>query len=125
MTDATASFFDDLGRRGHESLLAHVTGTIRFDLKDVKRTDHFIVAVQKGDITVSKANEDANCVVRADRALFDDFAKGESNMMTAFLRREVTFEGDPQLLVLFQRIFQVPQSSPEKTAAISEERRHA
>src|SRR5215204_6005503 len=125
MTDATANFFDELGRRKHEPLLAQVTGTVRFDLKKGNRTEHFFVAIKKGDVTISSANEDADCVVRADRAMFDGFATGESNAMTAFLRREITFEGDPQLLVQFQRIFQGPQSSLGKSAAGADERRTA
>jgi putative sterol carrier protein len=125
MTDATANFFDELGRRGHEPLLAHVSGTLRFDLRTGKRTEHYFVDMKNGDLTVSRSNDEADCVVHADRELFDGFASGEANAMTAFLRREITFDGDPQLLVLFQRIFQTPQSSPQKSVAIGDERRHA
>jgi putative sterol carrier protein len=125
MTDATASFFDELGRRKHEPLLAQVTGTVRFDLKKGNRTEHFFVAIKKGDLSVTSANDQADCVVHADRAMFDGFATGESNAMTAFLRREITFDGDPQLLVLFQRIFNGPQSSWEKSTAGASERRQA
>ena len=125
MTDATANFFEGLGRRKHEPLLAQVTGTVRFDLRKGKRMDHFFVVIKKGDVTVSSANEEADCVVHADRAMFDGFATGESNAMTAFLRREITFEGDPQLLVLFQRIFQGPQDSLERSTAGADERKTA
>jgi len=125
MTDATANFFDELGRRKHEPLLAQVTGTMRFDLTKGNRTEHFFVAIKKGDISVSSASDEADCVVHADREMFDGFATGESNAMTAFLRREITFDGDPQLLVLFQRIFQGPQSTREKSAAGASERRQA
>jgi len=125
MTDATANFFDELGQREHEPLLAQVTGTMRFDLRNGKRTEHYFVAIKKGNVAVSRAKEEADCVVHADRELFDGFATGESNAMTAFLRREITFEGDPQLLVLFQRIFQGPQGSREKPAAVGDKRRQA
>jgi hypothetical protein len=37
MTDPTAEFFDELGRRGHEPLLEKATGTLRFDIADGKR----------------------------------------------------------------------------------------
>jgi putative sterol carrier protein len=111
MTDATTQFFSELGQRGHEPLLERFNGTVRFDLNRGKRTDYFRVAVKRGDITVAKENEEADCVVRADRALFDGFATGEANIMTAFLRGELTVQGDPQMLVLFQRIFPGPPSS--------------
>jgi putative sterol carrier protein len=125
MTDATANFFEELGRRGHEPLLGQVTGTVRFDLKKGNRTEHYFVDMKKGDMTVSRANDEADCVVHADRELFDRFVSGEANAWTAFLRREVTFEGDPQLLVLFQRILLTPHGSAEKSVAIGDERRHA
>ena len=125
MTDATATFFEELERRGHEPLLEHVTGTMRFDLSHGKRTDHFFVSLTKGDLDISTENAEADCVVTADRALFDGFATGDKNMMTAFLRREVTLQGDPQLLVLFQRIFQGPQRSSETSVAIGQERRQS
>ncbi|MFL5760238.1 MAG: SCP2 sterol-binding domain-containing protein [Thermomicrobiales bacterium] len=125
MTDATANFFEELGRRRHEPLLARVTGTMRFDLKKGNRTERFLVAMKKGDVTVSSADEEADCVVYADRQQFDAFVLGESNAMTAFLRREITFDGDPRLLVTFQRIFQGPETSTRSPVAIDNERRHA
>ena len=39
MTDATAAFFDALVERGHEPLLEKATVTVRFDLKQGKKTD--------------------------------------------------------------------------------------
>src|SRR6476660_7342662 len=108
MTDSTSQFFEELGRRGHEPLLERYDGSVRFDLSKNKRTEHFLVAIRKGDISVARANGAADCVVRVDRALFDDFATGEKNMMTAFLRGEITLQGDPELLVLFQRVLPAP-----------------
>ena len=34
MTDEVADFFDELERRGHDPLLAKVTGSVRFDIVD-------------------------------------------------------------------------------------------
>ena len=50
MTDATTEFFDKLARRGHEPLLKKVTGTMRFDLAQGTRTDHYFVAVKHGAV---------------------------------------------------------------------------
>jgi hypothetical protein len=114
MTDATTEFFDDLGRRGHEPLLERVSGTLRFDLVRGERTDHRFVAVTKGDVVVSDEYAEADFVVRADRAVFDGIAKGETNAMAATLRGALAFQGDPQLFVRFQRLFPGPPKSHDR-----------
>ena len=91
MIDSTAEFFQELGRRGHEPLLEKATGIVRFDL-----------------VSVSRKNAGADCIVRAERTLFDAMATGDVNGMAAYLRGELTLEGDPELLVLVQRVFPGP-----------------
>jgi putative sterol carrier protein len=108
MTDSTAEFFQELGRRGHEPLLEKGTGTVRFDLVDDTRTDRWLVTLDKGDVSVSHKNAAADCVVRAERKLFDAMASGGVNGMAAYLRGELTLEGDPELLVLIQRVLPGP-----------------
>jgi putative sterol carrier protein len=108
MTDSTTEFFQELGRRGHEPLLEKGTGTIRFDLVDGKRTDRWLVTLDKGDVSVSRKNAAADCVVRTDKRLFDGMVSGEVNGMAAYLRGELTAEGDPELLVLIQRVLPEP-----------------
>ena len=105
MTDATAEFFDALVERGHEPLLEKATVTVRFDLKDAKKTDRWLVSVVKGDLAVSRRNLRADCVVSADKALFDDIVSGKTNALAAMLRGAMSIECDTQPLVLFQRLF--------------------
>src|SRR5829696_8605354 len=105
MTDATTEFFSALGQRGHEPLLERVTGTLRFDLAEGERTDHHFVTISKGDIAVSDANTEADCVVRTDRALFAGIVSGEQNAMAAALRGALDFRGNAALLLSFQRLF--------------------
>jgi putative sterol carrier protein len=111
MADTTAQFFEQLGRRGHEPLLEHATGTLRFDLAEGKRTDRWLVSVKKGDVAVSHENGEADVVVTTDRALFDSLASGEQNAMAALLRGAVGVEGRVQLVALFQRLFPGPPKS--------------
>jgi putative sterol carrier protein len=113
MLHGSDQFFDDLGRRGHEAQLETVTGTLRFDLVHGKQTDHIYVAVAKGDIAVSDDNVTADCVVRADRALFDGVVNGDTNPMAATLRGAITVEGDVQLLLRFERLFAGPPNSSD------------
>jgi putative sterol carrier protein len=108
MTDSAAEFFQELGRRGYEPLLEKGTGTVRFDLVDGTRTDRWLLVLVRGDVSVSRKNAAADCVVRAERSLFDGMASGGVNAMAAYLRGELTLEGDPELLVLFQRVLPGP-----------------
>jgi putative sterol carrier protein len=104
MGDETATFFEDLRRRGHEPLLETTAGTIRFDLARDGRLEHWLVTLDRGTVAVSRRRTRADCVARTEKALFDAFARGDANAMTAVLRGELTFEGDPELLVRFQRL---------------------
>ena len=104
MADATGDFFAELGRRGHEPLLQKLTGTFRFDVTG-ERDEHWFVGVSKGDITVSRRNDKADCSVRSDRDVFDAVVAGEANALAATLRGAVVIDGDLGLLAGFQRLF--------------------
>jgi alkyl sulfatase BDS1-like metallo-beta-lactamase superfamily hydrolase len=105
----TAAFFDELGSRGHEPLLRKVTGSARFDVVAGERTERWLLAVDKGDIRVSRGNAPADSVLRANKASFDRILAGQLNLMAAVLRGELAVEGDPRLLVRLQRLFPRPQ----------------
>ena len=108
MTGATERLFAGLDRRGHEPLLEHLDGTLRFEISDGERTDEWSVRTERGDLRVSRERVDADCVVRSTRALFEDLADRRTDGITAMLRGELMFDGDPEMLVLVQRIFKVP-----------------
>ena len=115
MTDATTRFFEDLDVRGHEPLLEKATGTLRIELSNGKTKARWFVTVKKGDVTVSHANEKADCVVRMDQALFEQIVTGRENATAALLRGLVAVEGNPQLLVLFQRLFPGPPNGKRQS----------
>jgi putative sterol carrier protein len=71
----------------------------------------WLITITKGDVALSHRNAKADCVVRADRALFDGIANGEANAMAAFLRGAIDVEGDRGLLLAFQRVFPGPAST--------------
>jgi putative sterol carrier protein len=117
VTDATADFFDGLGRRGHEPLLEKTTGTVRVDLVNGKQTERWLIAVDKGDVTVSHKNVGADCTIRVKRALFEGMAGGTVNATAAVLRGELAIEGNWELMVLFQRLFPGPPGSRKQPSA--------
>ena len=113
VADATGDFFAELGRRGHEPLLQKLTGTFRFDVTG-ERDEHWFVRVSKGDVTVSRRNDKADCSVRSDRDVFDAVVGGEANALAATLRGAVVIDGDIGLLAGFQRLFPGPPAVKAK-----------
>jgi putative sterol carrier protein len=107
-TDPTVAFFDDLASRGREPLLQKASGSTRFELRDGRKTLNWLVRVDRGAVKVSRQNVRADCVVRADKALFDQITSGRRNAVAAVLRGELGVQGDWRLLVRMQRLFPSP-----------------
>jgi putative sterol carrier protein len=116
MTDAASEFFERL-RGEHLALPTRATGVMRVEIVDGKRTESWLVAVDKGEVEVSRRKGKADSVLRGDRALFNGMAAGEVNAFAATLRGEVAIEGDPRLLVLFQRLLPAPPSRGRRRRA--------
>lgn len=109
MADATTEFFDGLAARRHEPALAKATGTVRIDLTDGRRrTGRWLVAIDKGDVEVSRGGGEADCVIRVEKGVFEGIVGGRVNAIAAVLRGAVQVEGDVRLLVLYQRLFPGP-----------------
>jgi putative sterol carrier protein len=111
---ASTAFLEELGRRGHDPRLARTTGTLRFDVRDDARMEHWRLAIEDGVVAVSRDDAAADCVLRIDRDAFDALATGELNPMVATLRGVLVPEGDVELMVRFQRILPDP---PTRLAA--------
>jgi putative sterol carrier protein len=103
MGDAVERFFEGIPARGHEVLEA-TTGTMRFDLEDGSRVEHWHVAVRRGEIKVTRRNLKADTTVRMDRTLFLGLIAGRVNAMTALLRGTIAAEGRVSLLLRFLRV---------------------
>jgi putative sterol carrier protein len=108
MADPTADFFESLRARAKEPLLHDVEGVLRFDVVEGNRTDHWFVAMEHGNVVVSKRNGKADSVIRAEKKTFDRLVSGDMNAMAAALRGEIDIGGDPTLLLVFQRVFPGP-----------------
>lgn len=108
MPDATAEFFDNLGRLGYEPLWRRLSGAIRVELVDRERIDHWVVAIDNGTVSVAHNDAPSACTVRTERSLFAKLARGETSAMAAVLRGDVTVTGDVELLFALQRVFPGP-----------------
>lgn len=118
MTAATVAFFEALRQQGHVPALERLTGRVRFDLSDPDRTHRWLVSVDRGDVAVSRRGGRADCVVSADKDVFEGMATGRVNAMSAVLRGLLGVQGDLNMLVLFQRVFPEPARRGAPTEAI-------
>jgi putative sterol carrier protein len=91
--------------------LEKARGSLRFELVEGKTTDRWLVRVDKGDVDVKHKGGEADCVVRAERKVFEGMIAGRVNAFAAVLRGAVTVEGDPTLLVLLQRLLPGPPNA--------------
>jgi putative sterol carrier protein len=107
MTDATTQFFERLGSE-EQPMLSQVSGTIRFDLDDRGTTKHWYLDIDKGKVEVSQKDAPADAVIQTHRPLFERAIHGEANAMAATLRGQFGVEGDPKLVVAFQRVLPGP-----------------
>jgi hypothetical protein len=105
MKSSTVAFFDELGRRGHEPLLERVSATVRFDVGDEASVDHRLLRIDRGDIRVTSEDVPADCTVIIGDELLDEIIHGRTGAMPAFLRGALLVEGNPEVLVLVQRLF--------------------
>jgi putative sterol carrier protein len=117
MTSASATFFEDLAKSDSVPLLQRVKGTMRFDLDDDGRLEHWYVSIDKGAVKVSKRKTAADAVLNADRSLLDDMVKGRVNATAAVLRGLISVEGNLGLLMVFQRLFPGPPKARAPKAA--------
>jgi hypothetical protein len=111
MNDGADGFFRALGERGHEPLLAKVTGSARFDIVENGHVRRWLLDINKGDVTVSSAEGSPDCTIRGNRLLFDELVSGQSNAMAAVLRGALVCTGDVELLLAIQRIFPSPPAA--------------
>lgn len=116
--DPTARFFAALAERGDEPLLRKAKGSMRFDIVDGRKTRRWLVAVDKGALSVTPGGTDSTCVVRADKEVFDRVASGRLNAVAAVLRGELAVEGDWRMLVRMQRLFPSPPRPRRRKEAV-------
>jgi hypothetical protein len=110
MADRTAEFFDALARRGHDTRLAKVDGTLRFDLEREGQTEYWYADVRRGDVNAWRTPEPlpADCVLRTTHAWFDKFVTGQEAVLAALLRADAVAEGNLQLMFHLQRLMPNP-----------------
>jgi len=108
MAESATEFFEEIHARGHEPLLAKARGTLRVDLSDVDTVETWMLHIDRGNVVVSRDAVEPACRVQTSRKLFDRVISGRQNAMAAMLRGDIVYDGDTELLMLFQRVFPGP-----------------
>jgi putative sterol carrier protein len=125
VADATAAFFERIAGTRFEPILGRTVATVRIEVEDGDRTDRWLVAIREGEVVVSTGDGDADCVMRATKAVFDEVASGRTNAMAAALRGALRLDGDARLLVRFQRLFPAPVGMPKAASARAKGKRRS
>ncbi|MFF4892806.1 SCP2 sterol-binding domain-containing protein [Micromonospora chersina] len=108
MSVSAAEYLDREVAGRHPDLPETTAGTLRLDLQDGARTEHWLLTIDHQEVRVARLVDEADLVVRADREVFDRIAAGRLNPAAALLRNDLTAQGDLRLLLSLRRIFPGP-----------------
>lgn len=122
MSEPIEEFFERLTRNVPDRL-RRADGSLRIDLTSGTTTERWFVTMHGGDVSVSHRNAKADSVIRTSKDQFEGMITGTVNAMSAALRGVVSLEGDPTLLVLFQRALPGPPSTATGQGAAATGRR--
>jgi putative sterol carrier protein len=110
----TTVFFGRLEQLGRVEMLGKVTGSMRVEITDGRKTEKKQITVRRGQVSVGPAADDADSVVQADHRVWDALVTGEAEPMSAFLRGSLFASGDAAMLIVMRRLFAVA-AVPELT----------
>jgi len=122
VSEPIEEFFERLTRSVPDRL-RRADGSLRIDLTSGTTTERWFVTMHGGDVSVSHRNAKADSVIRTSKDQFEGMITGRVNAMSAALRGVVSLEGDPSLLVLFQRALPGPPSTATGDGAAATGRR--
>ncbi|MEH1011946.1 SCP2 sterol-binding domain-containing protein [Micromonospora sp. CPCC 206060] len=105
MTGATVDFFNSIPGKAQLLLRIPMAGTLRIDLVEGHRTEHWYVTFAPGQAQVSRDEQVADAILTVPTDLFDEFVTGRSRPNAAVLRNDATVSGDIRLFLALRRFF--------------------
>ncbi|WP_026321946.1 SCP2 sterol-binding domain-containing protein [Salinispora fenicalii] len=108
MTTPAAKLIGRLESGRHPDLPETTSGTVRLDLREDGRTEHWHLTIADQQVRVDQRGGDADLVLRADRAVFDRIASGALHPAAALGRNDLTVHGDIRLFMMLRRLFPGP-----------------
>ncbi len=125
MTEAIEQFFATLPDRAPQVLHAPLTGTLRIDLADDGRTQHWVRRRRLGAVDVDQGRVDADAIWYSSMDLFDRLVTGRAQSVAALFRNESTFSGRVVLFLAFRRFFPPPPGTRDPREVAREKVRRA
>ncbi|MFI2710164.1 SCP2 sterol-binding domain-containing protein [Micromonospora sp. NPDC018662] len=119
MSEAIERFFASLPARAPAVLRSPIGGTLRIDLTDGNRTEHWYVTLAPGSARVSRREERApDAVLTVGTHLFERLVTGREAGLAVVLRNEATFGGHVVLFLALRRFLPDPPGvrDPRETA---------
>ena len=110
---------------GTQRLLRKTGGTVRFELTGDDGLDLWHLTIADGRVAVSREAREADAVIRTDRAFFARMARGEAKPLPAWLRNDITMEGQFRFVVLLERLFPAPPGARHPRAVARDRREPA
>jgi putative sterol carrier protein len=115
--DVTLEFFESIVGP-HPEVPNAISGSLRFELEDGNRGEHWRVTFVKGVVSSARSSGPSDCIVHTDKATLETIIQGRANAMAALLRGALRAEGKTLFLAYFRRLLTEP-------AAVHEARRLA
>ena len=106
--DAISAFFE-LTAGAHPEVPNTVSGSLRFDLENGKRSECWRVTIDKGVVSSERSDASADCVVHTDKETLEAIIQGTANAMAALLRGAIRLEGEAVLMAYFRRLLTARQ----------------
>ncbi len=106
--------FERTRARAFDPRLRRVRGRYRFDVEGIGA---FRVHVDRGRLEVLEGAGDADCVIRCDPRDFLRIARGEQNLVTAFMQGRIELEGDLALAQKLHGILPGPDAASNARGA--------
>ncbi len=117
MAQATKHFFEALPQQTAAPVFRSLSGTIRCDLSEGKRTEHWYLTVRRGAVSVSHSRDKADCTFATDADTFEAILAGKMNAFAAVLRGACTIEGKARMLIALQSFFAPSAGAPSEQVA--------
>lgn len=108
MSEPTADFFDRLGRDEAELVPRKYRGSLRFDVRRGSATERWVLIFDEGRVRVLREDQEADCIVRTDKELFDRLTQGRDGIYATMLRNRISVEGDLTLLTPLRELLPGP-----------------